>query len=74
MLRTSSAGYISASQACINIGGALVMYKDLDEQLLVERYFSRTRWVCWGGWAAHSAGGGAGAVAGRCCSLCRTKV
>jgi hypothetical protein len=53
MLRTSSAGYTTASQACINIGGVLVMFKDIDEQLLVERYFRRTRWA---GRAVYSAG------------------
>ena len=43
MLRTSAAGYVFASQACLDVGGNLVLYKSFDEQLLVERYFSRTR-------------------------------
>ena len=43
MLRTAAAGYVLASQTCLDIGGSLVLYKSFDEQLLVERYFGRTR-------------------------------
>jgi hypothetical protein len=48
MLRTSALGYVGASQACINAGGNLVLYKSFDEQLLVERYLGRTKWVAAG--------------------------
>ena len=45
LLRTTSATFLSANQYCLNAGGSLAMPKTLDEQLMIERYFGRTRWV-----------------------------
>lgn len=43
LLRTTSASFLSANQYCTNVGGSLVMPKSMDEQMLMERYFGRTR-------------------------------
>ncbi len=45
LLRTTSATFLTANQMCLNAGGSLAMPKSLDEQLMIERYFGRTRWV-----------------------------
>jgi hypothetical protein len=50
LLLTRAVSWFSASQSCSNVGGNLVLYKSHDEQLLVERYFGRTKWVSSFGW------------------------